>query len=253
MLSLYDVNLKSNEIKRKYEKMFHKGPMTCFDMENESHNLVTVGEDGMINVINLNNLDDSWTVHASENCLNAVKFISSKNFIAASHSCEIQIWDNRSNSKVPSKTHREHKDVLDVERRVWSIDINPAKPWLICCAVSGPNKNLDPSIIFYDVRASTTPVMLNNSIHNGHVWQANFHPKNPDFIVSSSSDGSLALWNTYNSFSNDSNSNDFNVQLLRNSDLDITSFDIDNRNDMIISTSEVESITFNSEITLKMN
>lgn len=240
-------------------------PATSLDVQSDRERVVTVAEDGMYAVW------DAQTgkfvvepTQASESCLNCVRWISHDSFVTASHSSDIQVWDVRTSTKEPVRALVEEVEQGDVakstDRRVWSVDNNPARPWLLGSSVSGPSQELRPTIMFHDLRAAPQPALINSSLHTGHIWKMQFHPQHPDHVVTASDDGTLLLWDTTSAFEATAtlkptsinghrhHSKHQNVKRLRNDGLPINHFQIDSHHNLVISSSDAESITFNSDL-----
>jgi hypothetical protein len=237
-----------------------KAPVTALDFQSEIGHMIVVSEDGSYSIWDsLSNRIVVDAVKASESCLNSAKWISPHSFVIASHSTEIQVWDTRVSNSVPTRILKENAETSsNIDRRVWSIDNNPARPWLIGSSVSGPSNDVRPTVMFHDLRAAPQPVLINSSLHIGHIWQLNFHPDHPDLVLTASDDGTLLEWNTASAFNATStlkpasiSSNlqkKQNVRRLRNDGLPINHFKIDTHHNLVISTSDAESITFNVDL-----
>ena len=239
---------------------FAKAPVTCMDLQVESGQLLVASEEGTIGLLDIQ--AEKMTVKAkkaSESTLNCAKWISPSSFIVASHASEILVYDHRISHEVPSLTIKERVDApTSIDRRVWSIDNNPARPWLVGSAVSGPSLDLRPTVMFHDLRAAQHPVLQNQSLHIGHIWKINFHPDQPDLVLTASDDGTLLMWDTTAAFNATSSlkpasiatniQRKQNVKRLRNDGLPINHFQIDTLHNLVISSSDSESITFNVDL-----
>lgn len=237
-------------------------PLTSVDVQGDRNHVLVAGEDGKFWIWDATaDRMLQQGVQASESALNAAKWISPDSFVVASHASECHVWDLRESHVAPVRTLKEHVNAhAVVDRKIWSLDSNPARPWLIASAVSGPSQELRPTIMFHDLRAAPQPVLVNASLHLGHIWKVAFHPDHPDHIISSSDDGTLLQWDTSSAFESTSNlkpasigqrfqnSKENNVKCLRNDGLPINSFEIDTAHNLVISTSDAESITFNTEL-----
>ena len=239
---------------------FSKGPVTSMDYQPDSGLVLVASEDGSYGI--MDSTVATMTVNAvkaSESCLNCAKWISPHSFVVASHAAEMLVFDTRTSTNVPTRTLKERVDTpSSVDRRIWSVDNNPARPWLIGSAVSGPSLDLRPTVMFHDLRAAPHPVLINQSLHIGHIWQLNFHPDQPDLVLTGSDDGTLLVWDTTSAFNSTSSlkpssistnlQRKQNVKRLRNDGLPINHFQIDTLHNLVISSSDSESITFNVEV-----
>lgn len=252
------------------------GPATALDVQADRNHVVYVGEDGRFSIWDANaEKDINAAVLASESCLNSVHWINPDSFVTASHSQEIQVWDRRQGFGEPVRVLKEHNTDKNAEqksaasgsdtafgascdRRVWSVDNNPARPWLIASGVSGPAHDLKPTIMFHDLRASPQPVLINSSLHQGHIWQVQFHYTQPDLVLSSSDDGCLLLWDTTAAFDATANLKPSSiapkhqkkqtVKRLRNDGIPVNCFQVDADYNLVISSSDSESVTFNVDL-----
>lgn len=234
-------------------------PLTSIDVQPERHQALIVGEEGKYWIMDLNKQEMKVEgQQASQSSIGAAKWISPDSFIIASHASEMQVWDLREAIDKPSRVLKENVNSTSVvDRRIWSVDTNPARPWLVCSAVSGPSQDLRPTVMFHDLRAAPQPVLVNQSLHSGHLWKVAFHPDQPNHVVSCSDDGTLLLWDTSSAFEQTSNLKPSSigskiqgqhVKRLRNDGLPINTFEIDTTHNLIISTSDAEAITFNTDL-----
>jgi len=270
-------------LKPEFKCKVSHAPATSLDVQGEHDRVVTVGEDGTYAL---------WDAHAekllveptqvSESSLNCVRWISQDSFVMASHASDVQVWDMRSSKVEPVRVLKEQVAVEEqtrssssaasasasslhigsVDRRVWSVDNNPARPWLIGSAVSGPSQDLRPTVMFHDLRAAPHPVLINASLHLGHIWQLQFNPQHTDHVITASDDGTLLDWDTASAFEATTtlkpstitapkmqqHQRKQNVRRLRNDGLPINHFQIDSHHNLVISASDAESLTFNTDL-----
>lgn len=234
-------------------------PLTAIDLQLERDHALIVGESGKYWIYDIEKQSPvSKSRQASESAIGAAKWISPDSFLVASHASELQVWDLRESNDKPSRVLKENVNAHSVvDRRIWSIDTNPARPWLTCSAVSGPSQDLRPTVMFHDLRAAPQPVLVNQSLHFGHLWKVAFHPDQPDHVISCSDDGTLLMWDTSSAFEHTVNlkpssiGSKFqgnNIKALRNDGLPINTFQIDTSHNLVISSSDAEAITFNTDL-----
>lgn len=248
------------------------GPATALDIQEERQHVAFVGEGGRFTIWDANaETELNTAVLASESCLNAVHWINPDSFITASLADEVQVWDRRQGLTAPARVLKEHASSKNAEnagadshfgascdRRVWSIDNNPARPWLLASGVSGPAHDLKPTIMFHDLRAAPYPVLINSSLHQGHIWQVQFHYTQPELVFSASDDGCLLMWDTTSAFEATAKLKPSSiapkvprkqtVKRLRNDGIPVNCFRVDADYNLVISSSDSESVTFNVDL-----
>ena len=236
-----------------------EAPLTAIDVQWDREQALVVGEEGKFWIYNVAAQSISGEGRqASQSAFGAAKWISPDSFLVASHASELQVWDLREANDRPTRVLKENVNAHSVvDRRVWSLDTNPARPWLVCSAVSGPSQDLRPTVMFHDLRAAPQPVLVNQSLHFGHLWKVAFHPDHPDHVLSCSDDGTLLMWDTSSAFEHTTNLkpssigsklHGSNVKRLRNDGLPINTFEIDTTDNLVISSSDAEAVTFNTDL-----
>ena len=258
-VTLIETDVEGFKLTSTTEAKISNGPATALDVQQDRGHVLAVGEDGTYSVWDATSGKMLvGPTQASESALNAAKWISPDSFVVASHSSEYQVWDRRTSNEVPVKVLKATQGAGNIDRRVWSLDVNPARPWLLLSSLSGPSNDLQPSISFHDLRASTLPVVSNNSLHQGHIWQVQFHQAEPDYVLSASDDGCLIIWDTTSAFESTSTLKPAsiasqlqkrqNFKKLRNDGLSINCFQVDTQHNLVVSASDSESVSFNLDL-----
>jgi WD40 repeat protein len=259
-VTLIETDADGYKLTSNSEAKLASGPATSLDVQEDRGHVVVAGEDGTYSIWDASSGKVLvGPVQASESALNTAKWISPDSFVVASHSSEYQVWDRRTSNEVPVKVLKEQANSSgNIDRRVWSLDINPARPWLLLSSISGPSNDLSPTIAFHDLRSSIQPVLANASLHQGHIWQAQFHKAEPDYVLSASDDGRLIIWDTVTAFESTTSikpssiasqlQKKQNYRTLRNDGLSINCFAVDTHHNLVISASDAESVAFNLEL-----
>jgi len=157
-------------------------PCTCLAVSDNT--LVTGGEDGRMNLLQLGAKKPLRTLENADNSnITALKFLNSKEFASINTTGQLKIWDVQM-LESPVKTLTLSGNACPL----LSLDRHPNQPHIL---VTGHG---DGVIGIWDVRQDRTPVTLIDA-HESEVWQVRFHPLYPDNLFSCSEDGSCWFWN----------------------------------------------------------
>jgi len=157
---------------------------SCTCMAINDSRLVTGGEDGRINLLQLGVRKPLKTLENADNSnITALRFLNSREFASINTTGQLKIWDSQILDN-PVKTLTLSGNACPL----LSLDKHPNQPHIL---VTGHG---DGVIGIWDIRQEKAPVTLINA-HESEVWQVRFHPLYPDNLFSSSEDGSCWFWN----------------------------------------------------------
>ncbi|XP_006007599.1 nucleoporin Nup43 isoform X2 [Latimeria chalumnae] len=156
----------------------------CTGVVCNSPEIVTVGEDGRINLFRADHKEIVRTIdNADSSTLHAVTFLRTTEILTVNSIGQVKIWDFRQQGNEPS-----HIFSLTGDRvPLYCVDRHPNQQHII--ATGGQ----DGTLSIWDVRHGSMPVSLLEA-HDSEMWEVHFHPSNPDHLFTCSEDGSLWHW-----------------------------------------------------------
>ncbi|XP_052810135.1 nucleoporin Nup43-like [Mya arenaria] len=158
---------------------------TCVATQGEDL-LVSAGEDGRINVLNISHRTPIRTIKKANSCtINGVRFLKQLEVITVDSSGQLKIFDLRQNSEEPSKTFT----VSGEQTPLQSIARHPTQQHVV--ATGGH----DGVLSIWDLRQEKFPVTLLEA-HSAPMWEVKFHPTNPEHLFTCSEDGSVWHWDS---------------------------------------------------------
>ncbi|XP_032041337.1 nucleoporin Nup43 isoform X1 [Aythya fuligula] len=162
------------------------GGAACTGVICNNPEIVTVGEDGRINLFRADQKDAVRTIdNADSSTLHAVTFLRTTEILTVNSIGQLKIWDFRQQRNEPSQIFS-----LTGERvPLHCVDRHPNQQHIV--ATGGQ----DGMLSIWDIRQGTMPVSLLNA-HEAEMWEVHFHPSNPDHLFTCSEDGSLWHWDT---------------------------------------------------------
>jgi len=165
-----------------YEVTNESASCTCIAANDAE--LVTGGEDGRINVLQV---DSRKPVRVMSNADSAnimdIQYLSTKEIVTVNTTGQLKVWDIRKQDSSPT-------NVMTISGNscpLLSVDKHPNQPHIL---VTGHG---DGVIGIWDIRQDSSPVTLVNA-HEGEVWEVRFHPMYPDNLFTCSEDGSCWFW-----------------------------------------------------------
>lgn len=165
-----------------YEATKEESACTCLAV-NEQCEIVTGGEDGRLNLLQLDHNKPVRTIdNADSSNVMALTYLNSKEVVSVNTTGQVKLWDVRTKDE-PSK-------VLSLSGNacpILSIDKHPNQQHIL---VTGHS---DGVIGIWDVRQDTSPVTLIEA-NSAEVWEVRFHPQHPDNLFTCSEDGSCWFW-----------------------------------------------------------
>ncbi|KAM9952579.1 hypothetical protein ACTFIR_007633 [Dictyostelium discoideum] len=170
-------NVNSNNINNNNNNNNNGSCINSFDISYDQHSLVTVGNDGVMNLLSIENLIPIYTNRYIDGLsVNVVKSITSNQIITSGELGRyIKFWDIRSNSSQPVKTIKTQCP------RIFSLAIHKDEQHIIAAGSSDGQVNL------FDIRNDYS--IDQNKTHNSNVWELSFSKSNPNQLYSCSEDG----------------------------------------------------------------
>nr|XP_011752166.1 nucleoporin Nup43 [Macaca nemestrina] len=170
---------------------YHAGPGSpsyssapCTGVVCNNPEIVTVGEDGRINLFRADHKEAVRTIdNADSSTLHAVTFLRTPEILTVNSIGQLKIWDFRQQGNEPSQILSLTGDRVPLH----CVDRHPNQQHVV--ATGGQ----DGMLSIWDVRQGTMPVSLLKA-HEAEMWEVHFHPSNPDHLFTCSEDGSLWHW-----------------------------------------------------------
>ncbi|KAM9840453.1 nucleoporin Nup43 [Aulostomus maculatus] len=158
----------------------------CTGVVCSSPEIVTVGEDGRINVFRA---DQQGAIRVIENAdsstIHAVTYLRTTEILTVNSIGQLKLWDFRQQGNSPSQILSLSGDRIPLQ----CVDRHPNQQHIV--ATGGQ----DGMLCVWDVRQGNTPFSLMEA-HSAEMWEVHFHPSNPDHLFTCSEDGSLLHWET---------------------------------------------------------
>ncbi|TFK07976.1 PHD finger protein 10 [Platysternon megacephalum] len=162
------------------------GGASCTGVICNNPEIVTVGEDGRINLFRADHREAVRTIeNADSSTLHAVTFLRTTEILTVNSIGQLKIWDFRQQRNEPSQIFSLTGDRIPLH----CVDRHPNQQHIV--ATGGQ----DGMLSIWDVRQGSMPVSLLNA-HEAEMWEVHFHPSNPDHLFTCSEDGSLWHWDT---------------------------------------------------------
>ncbi|NXN91523.1 NUP43 protein, partial [Rhinopomastus cyanomelas] len=157
---------------------------SCTGVICNNPDIVSVGEDGRINLFRVDQKDAVRTIdNADSSTLHAVTFLRKTEILTVNSIGQLKIWDLRQQGSKPSQIFYLTSDRVPLQ----CVDRHPNQQHIV--ATGGQ----DGMLSIWDIRQGTMPVSLLNA-HEAEMWEVHFHPSNPDHLFTCSEDGSLWHW-----------------------------------------------------------
>uniref|UniRef100_A0A915KWZ6 Nucleoporin Nup43 n=1 Tax=Romanomermis culicivorax TaxID=13658 RepID=A0A915KWZ6_ROMCU len=191
-LTLLNYNQANSQLKRinRWTKL-HDGCCTALSVFGEE--IVTVGEDGRLNFVNLSKMNDAKTSSISNLCEDkkpyspfySINRLGKNEIIAGNSLGQIMVVDLRSENGenfLPLVL-----PCLNRTGAATALEKHPAQPHLLIAGYQSGDAG------FWDLRSPNIPVFV-SSAHSGPIWRAKFHPYYCNNFFTCGEDGRLIHW-----------------------------------------------------------
>ncbi|XP_041975011.1 nucleoporin Nup43 isoform X1 [Aricia agestis] len=188
-VSAYDRQIPLREINC-WKKIHNFGEevCSCTSLDTMEGELASIGEDGQINIYSTRRGEVSRTIKEADSCsLHSICFLKLNEIITGNLRGHMKIWDIRSSNDKPAASFLLSGDDLAAN----CIIRHPTQPHII---LAGSESG---AIALWDLRMNQFPTSLLNA-HAAGVTEMEFHPENPNKMLSSSVSGEVWEWNMEN-------------------------------------------------------
>ncbi|XP_033873627.1 nucleoporin Nup43 [Acipenser ruthenus] len=159
----------------------------CTGVVCNSPEIVTVGEDGRINLLRVDHKGIVRTIdNADSSTIHAVTFLRTTEILTVNSIGHLKMWDFRQQGNEPSQILSLTGDRVPLH----CVDRHPNQQHIV--ATGGQ----DGMLCIWDVRQGNMPYSLMEA-HSAEMWEVHFHPSSPDHLFTCSEDGSLWHWENY--------------------------------------------------------
>lgn len=158
-------------------------PCTCLATQGEDM-IVSAGEDGRVNVLNVSHKKPVRTIDKANSCtINGIAFLKLQEIITVDSSGQLKVFDLRHTSDDPARTFSVSGEPTPLQ----CVARHPTQHHIV--ATGGH----DGVLSVWDLRQEKFPVTLLEA-HSAAMWEVKFHPTNPDHLFTCSEDGSVWHW-----------------------------------------------------------
>ncbi|XP_063828258.1 nucleoporin Nup43 [Ostrinia nubilalis] len=158
---------------------------SCTSLDAIDGDIVTIGEDGNINILNGRRGETTRTITGADSCsLHSVCFFKHSEIITGNVRGHMKIWDLRTNNNKPAASFLLAGD----EMAATCILNHPTQPHIV---LAGSESG---SLAIWDLRVNSFPTSLLNA-HAAGVTEMHFHPENPQKLLTCSVSGEIWDWN----------------------------------------------------------
>lgn len=158
-------------------------PCTCLATQGEDM-IVSAGEDGRLNVLNVAHKKPVRTIDKANSCtVNGISFLKHLEVITIDSSGQLKVFDLRHTSNDPTRTF----SISGEQTPLQCVSRHPTQHHIV--ATGGH----DGVLSVWDLRQEKFPVTLLEA-HSAAMWEVKFHPANPDHLFTCSEDGSVWHW-----------------------------------------------------------
>ncbi|OXU27468.1 hypothetical protein TSAR_011206 [Trichomalopsis sarcophagae] len=170
----------------KIHRFRYKEPASCTALSTFEQDIVTVGEDGRINLLTAQQKSPVRTIDEADSCsLYCVDFLRHSEILTGNIRGHMKVWDLRSDQDTPSTTIMLSEQT---KTEATSIAHHPTQKHIV---VAGGG---DGSLTVWDLRYNTYPTSQ-LSAHSKSVSEILFHRDRPDNLFTCSISGEVWHWN----------------------------------------------------------
>lgn len=163
---------------------YSKVSCSCTALAHREDDVVSVGEDGRFNFLNMEQKAPVRTIDNADSCtINDVAFLKKFEIATTNSAGQLKVWDVREGGTKPCRTLLLTGDTVPLH----CVDKHPGQPHVL--ATGGQ----DGMLCIWDLRQDKYPATLLNA-HSGDMWEVRFHPSYPDNLFTCSEDGSVWQW-----------------------------------------------------------
>ncbi|XP_023012732.2 nucleoporin 43 [Leptinotarsa decemlineata] len=181
-----NIALKSEITWNKIHQFKNGEASPCTALAVYENDIVTVGEDGCINLLNTKVQKVHGKIDDADSCsIQCVIFLKHNEILTSNLRGQLKIWDLRSSSNNPNSTFMISGDQVTPT----CLTYHPTQRHLI---ITGDDLG---ALTTWDLRHNTYPVNVLNA-HEGAISEIQFEPENPDQLYSCSSSGEIWQWAT---------------------------------------------------------
>ncbi|KFW67162.1 Nucleoporin Nup43, partial [Pygoscelis adeliae] len=162
------------------------GGAACTGVISNNPEIVTVGEDGRINLFRADQKDAVRTIVKL-----TWSYVEGTSMNSLTRDCfTVKVGEGERTSWKMLSSSAGWSSVVTGDRvPLHCVDRHPNQQHIV--ATGGQ----DGMLSIWDIRQGTMPVSLLNA-HEAEMWEVHFHPSNPDHLFTCSEDGSLWHWDT---------------------------------------------------------
>ncbi|XP_028132320.1 nucleoporin Nup43 [Diabrotica virgifera virgifera] len=158
----------------------------CTSLTTYENDIVTVGEDGTINLLNAKSPKVVRKIDNADSCsIHCVIFLKHNEVLTSNLRGQMKIWDLRSTDGKPNSTFM----ISGEQVTPTCLTFHPTQRHLV---ITGDDLG---SLTTWDLRHNTYPVNVLNA-HEGAVSEIKFNPECPDQLFTCSSSGEIWHWTT---------------------------------------------------------
>lgn len=164
---------------------YGKDLCSCTSLDTLEGDIATIGEDGNVNILSSRRGDVMRSITEADSCsLHSVSFIKHNEVITGNIRGHMKIWDLRSSENRPLASFLLAGDELAAT----CIVKHPTQPHIV---LAGSESG---AIAVWDLRQNSFPTSLLTA-HSAGVTEMQFHPENPNKLVTASVSGEIWDWN----------------------------------------------------------